>query len=409
MVAHPHIRPEGDERWIYILRRHWIALALRGSVPFVLGLVTGGLVLERSLNREPDFLGRQPPLLDSLGALLLLLAFAMAAVLLYIYYDWRNDFLIVSNKRVIHEDRTLFLSFRYETIPLERVQNVNIRSIGLQKLLGYGRIEVQAGGPSNPIVFERARDPGAAQSQIMREMSREKREQEQRRLQATIQKRINPNAPALLTPRVPIEQDIATDTTGISSWLPFRPVLANGAITWRRHWIVLLAQLIGPIVAALIWVGLLVFLPQLALLSTTQTTLLLFLGLVFVIAYFGYQIDDWRNDIYVLDATRAIDVSRKPLGLYEERVEASLGAIQNVNASAPNLVAKLFNYGDVLIETAGSAGNLTFYTVANPERVQRIIFEYIDRYKWNQREREWHNALTIVEQYDQFKSPPLQP
>ena len=69
------------------------------------------------------------------------------ALVVYIYLDWRNDHLLVSNKRVVHEDTTLWLSYRYETIPLDRIQNVNIRTDNVfQYVLKYGRVEVQAAG-----------------------------------------------------------------------------------------------------------------------------------------------------------------------------------------------------------------------------------------------------------------------
>lgn len=394
---------------MHIARRHWVALVTRSAIPFGVGLLTAAIIAGRGFNREPDFLGRQPPLIDGLSAILLIIGLMMLAVVVYIYYDWRNDFLIASNKRVIIEDRTLFLSYRYEIIPLERVQNVNIRAEGLQKLLGTGRIEVQASGPSAPVVFERVRQPAVVQQKIMSEVNREKRDQEQLRLQAVIQKRVNPQAPLPPSPQVPIERDLSGNTQGLAALLPFRPSLVNGTITWHKHWIVLLQNLLWPFAATLGWIGLLVALPRFALLSPTATTLVLFVGLIAIIAFYFYQIDDWRNDVYVLEPTKIIDVSRLPLGLFENRVEASLGAIQNVNSTAPNLVAQLLGYGDVLIETAGMAGNLTFDTVPRPDQVQRMIFEYVDRYKWTQRERDWGNALTIVEQYHQFRTPPPQP
>ncbi len=114
----------------------------------------------RIFRREPDFLGRVPPLLDGLNVVIAIVFVLALLGLLYIYVDWRNDHLIVSNKRLLLEDQTLFLSFRYETIALDRIQNVNVRVDNfLQYMLQYGRIEVQAAGPTAPIVFDRARSP----------------------------------------------------------------------------------------------------------------------------------------------------------------------------------------------------------------------------------------------------------
>src|SRR3712207_6609290 len=192
-MRQPHIRPEGDERWVYVARRHWIALLMRAAVPLLLGLIFGVLLLWRLLGREPDFLGREPPLLDAINALLVLAGGVILAALVYIYIDWKNDHLIVSNKRLILEDQTLLLAFTYETISLERIQNVNVRVENfLQYALKYGRVEVQAAGPTAPVVFDRARRPAQIQTELMKEVSREKREQEQRRLAAAVQRRLNP-------------------------------------------------------------------------------------------------------------------------------------------------------------------------------------------------------------------------
>jgi uncharacterized membrane protein YdbT with pleckstrin-like domain len=98
-----------------------------------------------------------------------------------------------------------------------------------------------------------------------------------------------------------------------------------------------------------------------------------------------------------------IELARLPFGLFEDRREAPLGVIQNVNATAPNLIARIFGYGNVLIETAGQTGNFTFDHVPDPDQVQRIVFEYVERFKWQNREREWNNALNIVEMYEQAR------
>ena len=43
------------------------------------------------------------------------------------------------------------------------------------------------------------------------------------------------------------------------------------------------------------------------------------------------------------------------------------------------MINTLFYIGDVVIETAGKAGKLTFSRVENPKEVQREIFERMDK------------------------------
>jgi hypothetical protein len=82
-----------------------------------------------------------------------------------------------------------------------------------------------------------------------------------------------------------------------------------------------------------------------------------------------------------------VDIERRPLFVSEERREASLGVIQNVNLEIPGFLAAAFDYGDVVIQTAG-AGNFTFNKVPNPHDVQNEIFRRIEAFREAQRQRE---------------------
>ena len=411
-MADVHLRPEGDERFIYVAHRHWVALVLRAVVPLVIAVVASVAFGVRSLGREVDFLGRRPPIFDPLNVVLLISLIVTVAIILYIYLDWRNDHLILSNKRVLHEDRTLWLSYIYETIPLDQVQNVNVRIDNIfQYVLKYGRIEIQAAGPTEPIVFERADCPGEIQRQVLAEVQREKRSQEQKRLTATVEHRLNPNLPAPPPLRAAVEDQIGTTQGLFYTVLPLRPVSQDGVITWHRHWVVLLKFLIGPVIAFGVWLVLAWSIQRFGFLEPTTGILVLSLLLIATLFYAYWQYENWRNDIYILEPSKVIDIQRLPFGLFEDRREATLGVIQNVNASSPNISARLLGYGDVLIETAGAGGNFTFDHVANPDQVQRIVFEYRERFRWQQREREWSNVLNIVEMYHQANQPgnPSQP
>lgn len=399
-MARIKLKPEGDERFIHVAHRHWIALVVRALIPVLIGLGAAITLIIRALFREPDFLGRQAPLFDPLNIFLMVSILITTAITVYIWFDWRNDHLIVSNKRIVHEDTTLWLSYMYETIPLDRVQNVNIRTENVfQYVLKYGRVEIQAAGPTDPIVFLRANCPTEIQRQVLGEVQREKRSQEQKRLHATVERRLNPNAPPVAPLRVPAEDQIRPVSNVFQTLLPISPTLQGGVIIWHRHWVILLQHLIGPLIALIAWLALLILIPRFDLLNPTAAVLVLAGLFVAVLFYFYWQYENWRNDIYILEPSRIIDIQRLPFGLYEDRREATLGVIQNVNASSPNLVARILGYGDVLIETAGASGNFTFDHVPDPDQVQRIVFEYRERFQWQQREREWSNTLNIVEMY----------
>lgn len=402
MRAQVRLRPQGDERFIYITGRHWAALVIRALAPLLIAIVAAMIVIVRALDREADFLGRQPPLFDLLNIGLLGVAALALAITIYIFFDWRNDHLILSNKRIVHEEITPWLSFRYETIPLDQIQNVNIRIENIfQYVLKYGRIEIQAAGPTAPIVFTRADCPGDMQRRILDEVQREKRAQEERRLKETVAQRINRAAPPLEPPNLPSHAAIGVSHTVWETLFPIRPIQQGQTIIWHRHWIVLLQYLIAPLLSFVGWSLLTVLIPRYDLLSPTSTIITLGVLLLLILLFFYWQYELWRNHIYILEPTRIIDVERLPFGLFEDRREATLGVIQNVNATSPNLIARMLSYGDVLIETAGQAGNFTFDHVPDPDAVQRIVFEYRERFRWQQREREWANTLNIIDMYFQ--------
>ncbi|MBV9792187.1 MAG: PH domain-containing protein [Chloroflexi bacterium] len=341
-MAKVNIRPDQDERFIYTAHRHWVALLIRCLIPTLVGLLAIGIFVSRAFNREPDFFGQAPPLFDPLNIFLFVSVLVTIGILAYIWFDWRNDHLIVSNKRIIHEDRTLWLSYIYETIPLEQIQNVNVRIENIfQYTLKYGRIEIQAAGPTEPIVFLRVECPTDVQRQILGEVQREKRNQERRYLEATVAHRIDPNVPSPAVQPLPIYQRAATQQTPIQALLPFGPLIQNGIITWHRHWIVLLKNMIGPVIALLLWLLLLYAFPRVDWLDPRIEPVVLVVTLIAVGLYFYWQYEDWRNDIYILEPSKVIDVQRLPFGLYEDRREATLGVIQNVNASSPNVIARI--------------------------------------------------------------------
>jgi len=129
-------------------------------------------------------------------------------------------------------------------------------------------------------------------------------------------------------------------------------------------------------------------------------------ALVFLFPWWLWKFDDWQNDIYQVTTTRIIDVERLPFYLREDRREASLDVIQNINLEIPGFLAKLLNYGSVTIETAG-AGAFTFNLVKDPRSVQAEIFRRVEDFQSQQRQNEVerHQAelLDWFSVYDQIR------
>lgn len=120
------------------------------------------------------------------------------------------------------------------------------------------------------------------------------------------------------------------------------------------------------------------------------SSLVIILFIVWCLSLFWvlWRYEDWRNDIFQMTPSHIVDIDRLPLGFRESRRQAALEQIQNINVDIPNAWARLFNYGNVVIETAGPAGDLTFEWVVRPRSVQAEVFQHIEAMRAKQREEE---------------------
>lgn len=104
---------------------------------------------------------------------------------------------------------------------------------------------------------------------------------------------------------------------------------------------------------------------------------------LFLAGWIGVEIWDWYNDQYILTEDRIIDITRLPL-IYEQRTEAPLAMVQNATVSRSGW-GIIFDFGNVLVETAGYARPLLFENVPHPQRIQEQIFRQIDALAKRQR------------------------
>jgi len=91
-----------------------------------------------------------------------------------------------------------------------------------------------------------------------------------------------------------------------------------------------------------------------------------------------YLAADHYDDVYIVTNKRVVRREHAPFGR-EERAEAPLRNIQDIQDSQAGLAAQLFNFGDLIIETAGERGHVAFREIPRPSEVKEIIFEQIRR------------------------------
>lgn len=80
----------------------------------------------------------------------------------------------------------------------------------------------------------------------------------------------------------------------------------------------------------------------------------------------------WFFNVNILTDERIIDIDFPTL-LYREIKEAKIDRVQDVSIRTGGYLRSLFNYGDVVIQTAGTLPEICFEAVPNPEQVCKIL------------------------------------
>lgn len=109
--------------------------------------------------------------------------------------------------------------------------------------------------------------------------------------------------------------------------------------------------------------------------------------LVWYLLVFAYILENflsWVFNIYIVTDRRIVDIDFFNL-IHKQVSDAEIPRIQDVTYTLKGVVGTLFNYGDVLIQTAGTAPNFDFSRTPNPEVVVKILQEL-------RRERERKNV-----------------
>ncbi len=370
-----------------------------------------------------------------------LLAVLSGAITLWLWVDWRNDYYAITNKRVVHREKTVLLRESREEAPLENIQDISLLMPGITgRVFGFDDLSIQTAGAKGRIVFKTVGNAAWIRDRLFEQLERIKAEErgEQRgaireRLQMELGRAEAGQDPLsgqeILSAGAgsepsPSEQRSSPGPTGVLSALrgyliPRMRTEENGVVTWRKHWFRLVERVVGTAVLLFI----LAQLGSAALLGLAAPTprfeglfwIALLLGGALALFLLWFRYEDWRNDIYQLTNDRIIDIERLPLGLREERREANLAMIQDIGYEIPGPIANLLDYGHVVIETAGREAVFTFSWVHEPRRVQEEVFARMDafreRERQQQRERradellDWFASYTELSQ-DQTGPPP---
>jgi len=80
----------------------------------------------------------------------------------------------------------------------------------------------------------------------------------------------------------------------------------------------------------------------------------------------------WYFDIFIISNLRVIDIDVKNI-LDRTFKEAQIDRIQDISYKVAGVSQTLFNYGTVIIETAGENPDISFDLVSNPAKVLKVL------------------------------------
>jgi len=372
---------------------------LQGSLTTLLALL--GLLIYyryqggRLFFIDSDFVGKQA--FDIYNILLLAVVVVGGIFCFYLHYEWDNDFLILTNQRVIVWYEKLWGKHTQDQIYIDDIQNVIAnRATYLQYWLNFGSIQVTSAAYRTPLEFRFAVAPQDMQGKIMGKVNANRQQQSKENFDAIIQEKVYGTPPAKQQPKPKLK---TVKKPPLIDFLFYDnpQIVDNGMITWRQHWIFLPIVAIRPVVALI-----LSFIALFILNSITPIGILAMVGLSLLIvsAFFvwaWYVIEDERNELYILQPTALVDVEKDPLGP-EKRNTASLASVQNVKFNT-TLLGRMVGYGDVVIETAGTGGQMMFPRLPNPAEVVTTINDYRVRFKKSEKERSLNDTISLLKHY----------
>ncbi|HEY8109207.1 MAG TPA: PH domain-containing protein [Patescibacteria group bacterium] len=153
---------------------------------------------------------------------------------------------------------------------------------------------------------------------------------------------------------------------------------------WRHHPVTLVPPALRVIAFALIPLALL-FITGFALFGSALLFGLFVVILALVLTYAAYEWVSWWGDVYILTNYRIIDVEQRGF-FHRSFSEATLGKIQDISHEVSGFLPTVFNFGNVLVQTAGSLPNIDLNDVKKPQdqalyllRAQQAYLENEDK------------------------------
>lgn len=376
----------GEDEVIYlIVRKHEFFLVTSLILPVIIGIVAIPVLLY-GISVATGFLSS------------VIIFFGLLALVFSVFWfvwrwiDWGNDYYVVTNQRVVWQERVVALYRSRREAPLTQVLAVNVTRSWFGRIFDFGDIDVRTFTGSIPM--RKAANPGQfayfvegfkVRAQHLMKQAEAEAMETALRTRLGLEGEEEEEEPFEL-PEVPIEPPPAPAPK--PSWLrekveTFLQVRyeRDGVITYRKHWMLLLRKTLLPNIFIFTLLFVTSYLAwdryrggSVSAISTPFLCLLVFLYCASFL-WWLYNYLDWSNDIYQLTPNQIFDIERKPLG-EEQKKSAPLESILSLEHSRDGIIQLMLNYGNVIINVGTT--QFVFRGVYHPDDVHQDVSDYIE-------------------------------
>jgi hypothetical protein len=398
-----------DEAVVLFTRQHWWGLLRRMFFPLValLGIAALLIVIQQSL---PALLG-----LGTAGGVIVL-----AGIATYAYVDWRNDYWVVTNRRIVHVDEMVFIRKKRDETPLPAITQVQYERHGIAAaILDFGDLEVETF--TGNFGMRDMPNPMNIKAEIQEEVEKIKareRAAERKGIRDDLEKRIIAQELVEVAPPAPEPPPAWRPAISFGLFRYFFPKLVDvqgDSIIWRKHWIILWRREIWS--TFFIAIALFAFFnwyygaPPLGTVLEDSAWWIWPFVLGGLGAWWWWVFEDWRNDEYLLTGNRVIEITRTPFSLSEKRRESPLSDFQSTELKVVGPWQKLLRYGTLIVKLPGA--QVDFKDIVNPAAAQTEITKRLNAYNEQRAEKEaqarrneltdWFAAYDEIRQRDRVR------
>lgn len=387
-----------DEVVLQIFRRHWWSYARYAWIPLALttALIFGSILL-----------GGPTVLSLGLSGLTLIIG---AGLTYYLYTEWQDDSIIVTDQRVVRiVNQWLGIQNSISEIALDRVQEVSIvtpQGDPFARWFGYGTVTVRTAGEVGNIAMAIIPNPTRVRDLIFEyreQVRRSVSEQNRREVEAEINRVLGLAIEGGPSGAVLASQSAGgrTEDSGFSLNL-LRTCYTNdaGHTVYRKHYTVWFGHVLPPLIA----LGLSVVLGGAALTNALPDYNGPALGLsilAFMLSCMWlYLADwDWRNDQFIISDDTVTLIRKRPLWLQDEVDQIRLDKVDSVVSTVRGIVNNILDRGDVQISLLGDDKPKTMGMVPNPKSIQGEISQRLSRRRQNERQSYVEGQREAIAEY----------